>query len=85
MSEYSKHVLSRWTVRRQVKRAVQNHFNESNVLVNNSKIAAIEHVDETSKELVLSSKSVLNKNSDYFSSVEANASVSFLNQSTEDY
>ena len=27
MSEYSKHVLSRWTVRRQVKRAVQNHFN----------------------------------------------------------
>ena len=66
MSEYSKHVLSRWTVRRQVKRAVQNHFNESNVLVNNSKIADIEHVDETSKELVLSSTSVLNKNSDDF-------------------
>ena len=78
MSEYSKHVLSRC----QVKRAVQNHFNESNVLVNNFKIAAIEHVDETSKEPVLSSTSVFNKNSDDFSSVEANASVSFLNQST---
>ena len=78
MSVYSKHVLSRC----QVKRAVQNHFNESNVLVNNSKIATIEHVDKTSKEKVLSTTSVLNKNSDDFSSVEANASVSFLNQST---
>ena len=55
---------------------------ESNVLVNNSKIAAIEHVDETLKEPVLSSTSVLNKNSVDSSSVEANSSVSFLDQST---
>ena len=55
---------------------------ESNVLVNNSKIAAIEHVDETLKEPVLSSTSVFNKNSVDSSSVEANSSVSFLDQST---
>ena len=55
---------------------------ESNVLVNNSKIAAIEHIDETLKKPILSSTSVLNKNSVDSSSVEANSSVSFLDQST---
>ena len=69
MSEYSKHVLSRWTVRRQVKRAVQSHLNDLN---NYSGIDAVKNVGTSSKESVLPLTSDLNETSDDSSSAEAN-------------